>query len=160
MANWFMSEWTGHLWVQQLQGFSSWLIQSGLASHACEGEMASPLTLFKALLYTPGLNIRRSWQAIKECPSGSRAASQGPLRTSACVRTGPWLPSADLQTGWPCVPRAPSFSLSWNQPVLVLFQRETHTTIKVSSNMQKEEWDLRGMFPRECRFILLTKNKY
>lgn len=133
-----MSEWAGHLWVQQLQGFSSWLIQSGLASHALGGEMASLLTLFKALLYTLGLNIRQSWQAIKECPSGGRAASQGPLRTPACVRTGPWLPSADLQTVWPCAPRAPAFSLSWNQHVLALSQRETHVTIKASSNMQKE----------------------
>lgn len=34
--------------------------------------MASPLTLFKALLYTLGLNIRWSWQAIKECPTCNR----------------------------------------------------------------------------------------
>lgn len=59
MANWFMSEWIGHLWVQQLQGFSSWLIHTGLTSQAWEGEMTRPLTLFKASLNTLRLKARR-----------------------------------------------------------------------------------------------------
>lgn len=68
MANWFMSEWIGHLWVQQLQGFSSWLIHSGLTSHAWEGEMTSPLTLFKASLNTLGLNVKWELASYKGVP--------------------------------------------------------------------------------------------
>lgn len=80
MANWFMSEWTGHLWIQQLQNVSSWLIHGGLTSQAWEEEMTRPLPLFKVSLNTLRLEARRELANYKGMPkwgAGSRALLRG-----------------------------------------------------------------------------------
>ena len=68
MANRFVFEGAGHLWAQQLQGCSSWLIHSRLTSHAWEEETTRPLTVFEVSLNNLGLRARQELACWKGMP--------------------------------------------------------------------------------------------
>ena len=77
MANWFMSEWAGHLWVQQLQGFSSWLIHSRLTNHAWRKGWPGPWSCSKSHLTLLDWEPGSSCQAQRECPKGEQHGFSG-----------------------------------------------------------------------------------
>lgn len=88
--------------------------------------MARLLTLFKLLDREPG----ESWQAERECPSEEQGSFLVASKHLSRCEDRFWLPFADLQTMWRCVPRftsfpSSSFSLTRSQPALATLQRDT-----------------------------------